>query len=50
MAKGDFLKGVEQAMMLHKLAKRTRKSYLEWIEKFIRFHHMKHPASLTLQI
>lgn len=46
MAKGDFLKEVEQAMMLHKLAKRTRKSYLEWIEKFIRFHHMKHPKDM----
>ncbi len=46
MAHGDFLKGVEQAMMLHKLAKRTRQIYLEWMRKFIRFHRMKHPKEM----
>ncbi len=46
MATGDFLRGVEQAMRLHKLAKRTRKTYLQWMEKFIRFHRMTHPEEM----
>jgi len=25
---------------------RTEKAYLQWAERFIRFHHMRHPAEM----
>ena len=46
MAKGDFLKELEDAMQMQKLAKRTRHTYLDWVKKFIRFHQMRHPKDM----
>ncbi len=44
--KRRFLKELDQAMQLQKLAKRTRHSYLEWVKRFIRFHQMRHPKDM----
>lgn len=46
MGKSPFLNDIRTFMRLHGMSLRTEHTYIDWIKDFIRFHHLKHPATL----
>ena len=46
MGKSPFLNDVRTFMRLHGMSLRTEHTYIYWIKDFIRFHRLKHPATL----
>jgi len=41
-----FLEEVRQLMRVQHYAIRTELSYIEWIKRFILFHHKRHPSEM----
>lgn len=44
-----FLSSCREKMRLQHKSIRTEKSYIRWIERFIRFHSMRHPSEMGVQ-
>jgi Phage integrase, N-terminal SAM-like domain len=44
--KKKLLDQVRDVMRLKHYSLRTERTYCEWIERFIRFHRMRHPAEM----
>jgi hypothetical protein len=44
-----LLDQVREKLRVKHYAIRTERAYLEWIKRFIRFHGLKHPASMGAQ-
>ncbi len=47
--KPRLLDQVREKLRVKHYAIRTERAYLEWIKRFIRFHGLKHPASMGAQ-
>lgn len=45
-SRSPFLESVRNAIRLRHYARSTEKAYLYWVEKYIRFHDMKHPKDM----
>jgi integron integrase len=43
----DLLEQVRRSMRLKHYAERTEQTYLDWIRRFITFHHHRHPADMA---
>jgi hypothetical protein len=41
-----LLTAVRFAIRRHQLSKRTEQAYLDWVRRYVRFHHLRHPAEL----
>lgn len=41
-----FLDGLKNKMRLKHYSYKTEKAYVDWAEKFIRFHNLRHPATM----
>ncbi|WP_445398430.1 site-specific integrase [Zobellella sp. An-6] len=46
MGSGPFLNRIRQELRLRGYSLRTEKTYLHWIKRYIRFHHLSHPAEM----
>jgi Phage integrase, N-terminal SAM-like domain len=44
--KPKLLDLVRQTIRLKHYSMRTERAYVDWIKRFIRFHHKRHPASM----
>ncbi len=44
--KPPFLEEVRQLMRTQHYAIRTEQSYIDWIRRFILFHHKRHPRDM----
>src|SRR5579884_463988 len=45
--KGKLLDQVRDVMRLKHYSLRTERTYCDWIERFIRFHHLRHPCEMA---
>ncbi len=45
-ARSPFLDSVRQSIRVRHYSRSTEKAYVFWIEKYIRFHKMKHPKDM----
>jgi integron integrase len=45
--KSIFLQRCRQKMRLRRFSPRTERAYLSWIVRFIRFHRLRHPATMA---
>ena len=41
-----MLTAVRFAIRRHQLSRRTEQAYLDWVRRYVRFHHLRHPAEL----
>ena len=41
-----FLDSVRQALQTRHYSRRTEKTYVAWIRRYILFHHKRHPADM----
>ncbi|MGR7921102.1 phage integrase N-terminal SAM-like domain-containing protein [Zobellella denitrificans] len=46
MGSSPFLNRIRQELRLRGYSLRTEKTYLHWIKRYIRFHHLSHPAEM----
>ncbi|GAA3530927.1 integron integrase [Zobellella aerophila] len=46
MGSSPFLNQVRQELRLRGYSLRTEKTYLQWIKRYIRFHHLTHPEKM----
>lgn len=44
-----LLEQMRDVMRLKHYSLRTEKSYCDWVERFIRFHHMRHPREMAAE-
>ena len=41
-----LLTAVRFAIRRHQLSRRTEQAYLDWVRRYVRFHHLRHPAEM----